>query len=94
MSNYNSSQFTFNRESFMLVSEASDLKLEFKRIYDDACDEGITIVSHRTGQPVDFVVSHIEWHEGDLQFWDLIPVLKGRIQNPLLKKLRVRIYND
>lgn len=44
------------------------------RVYDDAADEGLTLVSHKTGQEVVFVVSSVERDaEGDIQLWNLVP---------------------
>lgn len=96
MSTYQSTQFMFHRESFMMTAEMSELRLGFKQIYPDAADMGVTIVSHRTGKPMDFAVNHIEYSKDgdDLLYWDLIPAYKERIRDPLLKRLRVRIYND
>lgn len=52
----------------MFVTEASSLgDFRLGRVYDDACDVGFTLVSHRTGRKV--VVSHvrdIRDGEGDL----------------------------
>lgn len=96
MTTYSSTKFMFHRESFMMTAEMSDLRLGFKQIYPDAADMGITISSHRTGKLMDFAVNHIEYSAGgeDLMWWDLIPAFKHKIKDPLVQRLRVRIYND
>lgn len=86
----------------MLVAEASDLDRPspFGRVYDDACDEGLTLVSHVTGREMVFAVDHIERdREGDLMYWDLKPVreLVLRHSGPRsadLARMTVRVYND
>lgn len=46
----------------------------FGRVYADACDEGLTLVSNKTGRSVVFAVQHVERDaEGDTLYWVLIP---------------------
>lgn len=46
--------FTWDRERMMFVAEASDLKGFdlFSTVFDDACDEGFTLVSEKTGREI------------------------------------------
>ena len=82
-------RLTFCREEWLLVAEMSDLP-GFGRVWDDACDEGLTLVSHRTGREVVYAVNHIERDdEGDLLYWDLRPVDHRDNSLPTL-----RVFND
>lgn len=57
----------------VLVAEASELP-EFERVWDDACDVGLTVVSHRTGTEVVYAVEEIARDsEGDILYWMLEP---------------------
>lgn len=80
----------YDREANLLVGEASTLGLrsgeEFDRVWNDSCDVGLTLVSHRTGQEVVFAVDHEEIRDGDILYWDLKPV------DHVLATLR--IFND
>jgi hypothetical protein len=73
----------------LFVAEASDLPA-LTRVWDDACDEGLTLVSHRTGQNVPVVIASEERdREGDVRYWDLVPI------DPNKRDLfKVRIFND
>lgn len=85
----NSSLFTFSKNTF--IAEASELGRSFKlgRIYDDACDEGFTIISERTGKPAVFALyNHEEDGEGDLVSWIFKCVTPG------LTQLKAVIFND
>lgn len=76
----------------MLVAEMSDFgrSFDFGRVYDDACDIGLTIRSERTGREIVFAVEHIERdREGDLLYWTLRPVNRNEWAAGT-----VRIYND
>jgi hypothetical protein len=81
-------QFTFVKDERLLVAEASSLP-EFGRVYSDACDEGLTVVSHHTGREVVYVVNAVHKdREGDLTHWDLIPASGGTgLPN-------LRVFND
>lgn len=82
-------RFTFVKAENLLVAEMSDLP-GFGQVYDDACDEGMTLVSHRTGREVVYGVEHVERdREGDLMFWDLRPAKRADAGLPT-----VRIFND
>lgn len=43
----------------------------YSRIYDDACDMGFYIESHRTGQRVLFTLTKVQKdREGEIMFWE------------------------
>lgn len=74
-------------------AEISDLP-GFGRVYDDACDEGLTLVSaRRPGEQIVFAVTHIERdREGDLLYWDLAPAF-GQ-PTAWSCTFTVRVFND
>lgn len=76
----------------MFAADASDLtgQLRLGRVYDDACDEGFTLVSHRTSREVVFALHHEERdREGDLLYTEFRPA------SPHQRGIApVRIYND
>lgn len=70
-------QFFYSAEHRQFVGEISSTN-GLGRVYDDACDEGLTLVSARTGVEVTFVVDHTERSaDGELMWWLLKPVGKG-----------------
>jgi hypothetical protein len=86
-----SSQFAWIPESNKFVAEISDIGGQFGRVWDDAADEGLTLVSSKfPGKEIVFVV----WDEerdadGDITQWKLHPA-------NLLEKVpfTVTIFND
>jgi hypothetical protein len=74
----------------LLVGEASDLP-DPSRVWDDACDIGYTIVSHRTGREVIYAGHQVAERDGDVIYWDYMPAKRAdEYQNlPTL-----RVYND
>ena len=88
-----SSLFTWHPGSRMFSAEMSDLP-GFGRVWDDACDEGLTLVSDRLpGQPsIVLTVEHEERDvDNDVRWWDLRPAdLSQRQQVPFT----VRVWND
>jgi len=84
-----SSRFTFKGNTFS--AEASDFGRNFKldRVYNDACDEGFSIVSTKTGKVAVFALyNHEEDGEGDLVSWIF------RCVTPGLTHLKAVIFND
>lgn len=88
-----SSQLTW--ENGHGVAEVSDFGPEFRfiRAFPDACDEGIDVLSERTGHVERFVVVHTERgtedDDRDILSWKLEPVkraLKGRTS--------ITLFND
>lgn len=87
-----SSLFTFTTDDGvqMLVSELSTVG-RLGRVYDDACDVGLTVVSQRTGRKVVYSVQreHRDAREGELLWLDLTPANPAERNLPL-----VRLFND
>jgi hypothetical protein len=59
------------------------------RVYDDACDEGLTLVSATTGREIVFAVAQIDRDsEGDITVWYLTPATPGA------PDIAVVLFND
>lgn len=63
----------------------------FGQVYHDSCDEGLILVSHKTGLEVRYAVSNIETSEDGIEWWDLKPI---RGQAAAAAGTSIRIYND
>ena len=83
-----STRFTFKGHTFS--AEASDLRgTRLGRVYDDACDEGFTIVSEKTGKSAVFAAADEIIHNGgELSGWSFVCVTPG------LTHLKAVIFND
>lgn len=88
----------FSYSGKVLVVEDSTLsgghnRETFGRVYDDACDEGFVLVSHRTGEQITFVIDHLDMNGDEIAGWRLVPLDKhGR--RDLLKDFTVLVIND
>jgi len=81
-------QFHYDSVGREYVGEMSSTN-GFGRVYDDACDEGLTLVSSRTGKSVVFVVdATIRDAEGDIEYWMLVPATERSL------RISVRLFND
>ncbi len=81
----------------VLSVEASDLGRDFRLgpVYDDACDEGFTVVSARTGlEAVFYAAREIRDREGELQMhvFQITPESARMLGVP--STFRVEVYND
>lgn len=71
------------------VCELPNKRIPLKRIYQDSCDEGFTLVSHHTGIEIDFYLNKTStWTDGGVAAWYFLPVIKN---GPVTK---VTIFND
>lgn len=67
----------------------------FGRVYDDACDEGFVLVSHKTGEEITFVVDKIDMDsEGDIAGWNLIAINRRSGHRDATKDFTVLVIND
>ena len=81
-------QLTYDAAKNEFVGDISDTH-GFGRVYDDACDEGLTLVSARTGREVVFVVTRtVRDNDGDVSFWLLAPAVSAE---PFYT---IRLFND
>lgn len=82
-------QLTWYPESRTFVGEISSTN-GFGRVYADACDEGLTLVSATTGREVVFAVTRtIRDAEGDVVEWVLENVNRDWLNNAT-----IRLFND
>lgn len=88
--------FAFDEGAKILSADISDLGPHpFHQVFPDSCDEGITILSHHTGEEVTFFVNRIETDsEREILSWELIPTDACLRRNSRLNGLTVKLYND
>jgi hypothetical protein len=79
-------QLRYEPGSFLFTAEDSELP-RASRLYDDACDTGYTLVSHKTGSRRIVSLAHTEKdRDGDVSYWDYKTDSSPRIT--------LRVYND
>ena len=67
----------------------------FHRVYQDACDRGITLVSDKTGQSVDYaVVSEDRNRDGEIEGWWLVPTREALRKCRSACNTKILIIND
>lgn len=91
-----SSLFTADATTKTFTVDISDLpRPAFHRIYDDAADLGMTLVSAKTSKEAVFVIDR-EFHDvaGELQGWILVPTPAMLARYRLLRGWTIIVYND
>ena len=81
----------WHKDARSFICEISDLpekRIPLKRVFQDSCDEGFTLVSEWTGQELDFFLNETVTKEGDVMLWKFLPVQKN---GPVSE---VVIFND
>lgn len=84
MATFSTHMFTYNADTKTFITDMSDLdqgrRVEvFHQVYKDAIDGGLTLISERTMQAVDYA---IESEPTDTRnFWVLVPV-RGKREIP------------
>ena len=89
--------FTYDGDSKIFVSEASDLGTRFtmRPLYDDACDVGFALMSASTAQVAIFSLDRVETDtEGETIAWYFTPITESIKENKGLEGTKVIIYND
>ena len=91
---YSTRMFSYDKETRTFVAEASTIQRGNKimgPLYDDACDEGFTLVSHKTGAEVMYYyVDTVRDAEGEIIKWTFREVA-SRDTNYYT---RVIVFND
>lgn len=85
----------------LMTVEASTLGLRpghvWERLYDDACDVGLALRSHKTGEVSTWYLCEGETKvdsEGDVQHWILKPTAESVRKHRGLDGYTLKIYND
>lgn len=79
------------------VTEISDLNangVSFGRLFDDACDQGLVLVSHKTGVQVKFYIDREVVRDGEVVSWILLPTFDTTMKIPALIDTFVEVFND
>jgi hypothetical protein len=83
-----------------LSADISDLssgghKQVFDRIFPDSCDDGFTLVSHKTGQEVRMYVTRtVRDKEGDITHWCMKSDPDDELRLHLPAAIELTIFND
>ena len=96
MTTFNSTQFSYNKQTKVFSAFMSDLdqggRIEpFKRIFDDAPDIGFSITSSISGKAVDYVV--LEFPTDEKNRWVLAPTAHAIRRVPQAIGTKVVVYN-
>ena len=85
----------------LMTVEASTLGLRpghvWQQLYDDACDVGIALRSHKTGVTTTWYLCEgdtVTDADGDVLWWVLKPTTETVRINPSLSAYRLKVYND
>ncbi len=83
-------RFDWDPSKRLLTAEASDLEsFQIERLFNDACDEGIAILSNKTGRVVYFVLTTVDRtpDSEDIAGWNFTSI-------GLVRPIRVLVIND
>lgn len=81
---YHPGSRSFSIEASMLGAT----KVEPSRVYNDACDEGFTLVSHRTGDEVIVALDRVDYNGDDVLAWEYASIW------PRGANIRLSVFND
>ena len=91
------SLFLYNKPNRSFLADASDLGNGplFHRIYPDACDVGITLISHQTGKEVTYYLEKEGRNrDNEVTHWILKPTPESIRKVPACRHTYVTIFND
>lgn len=96
---FSTKKFNCDSKRKVLVAEISDLGIRlprspFVRVYHDSADEGLVLMSHKTGKKATFYIDHIETDEGDIRWWTLLPTIETMHDIPQLRGWKIELFND
>ena len=103
MNYFSSAWFTHDAEQLRFIAEVSDLigrlhqpyiQAIFGRLYNDACDIGIVMISDKTGQEATFYLKDEVYNDGELVEYILKPTNETLRKFPRLEGYEVVILND
>lgn len=97
MAPYSTKVFHYDAANKLFSAYASDISHAmplFHRVWADACDEGLILISERTGLGSNWVVTSVDEDEGDVAGWNLVPTDESVRKNAGLKGVRMLIIND
>lgn len=88
---------SWNSKDKTFTGEISDCGRNFRlnRIWEDACDVGIDVESHKTQAVATFYLSEEKRdRENDLMYLEFRPTAKAAMKNPKLYGVKIILFND
>lgn len=91
---------TYIADKKVFVGEASTLRLgngnDPHQLYQDACDIGLTLISHKTHKEVTFYMdpSSPVVENGEVTMWVFYPTTETERAEPALVGSVIKVYND
>lgn len=65
------------------------------RLYPDACDVGVILLSHKTGKEVRYYLNDVHTDaDNDVQYWELLPCTEDVRKHPGVEGTKILIWND
>lgn len=86
--------FSATRSTLTPLGSRSEV---FHQIFQDSCDEGLTIISTVTGVTIDYYVQLEQYHpvyKSEIQSWQLMPTEDSIRKHPRASGTKVIIFND
>jgi len=96
---YSTDQFIWNKDTRTFSAEASDLHWPvgslsgLGRVYDDACDVGFTLVSHKTGREIVMVHNDTDSDPDYSGGWRVVEFIPANLSERKLFA-KVVVFND
>lgn len=88
---FSTREMTYDAKTRTFSCEASTIGFHrFVQIFDDACDEGVYLESHKTGKIIPFTFTKADMNDGDVCGWWLESYSTDRSQ----EKMKLLIIND
>lgn len=97
MTRLSTRQFSYNRLKKCFSAFVSDFGPSFhlSRVYPDRRDEGLILISDRTGRAVTFILTETKRDRGgDVEFWKLTPTAESLLKQPAASGVSIVLFND
>ena len=89
---YNKVEKCFSQE-LSTLSGGRQNKEVFHRLYADACDDGLQLISHKTANVCTFYINRTHRQSGDITHWELLATPESVRKLPHMDKVKIIIWN-
>jgi hypothetical protein len=92
---FNTILFDFHRDRKLFTTDVSVLSHHAPQVFHELRkgEHGFMLESHKTGKQAEFIVTHVDTSDGEIQGWNMEPTAEAVRRNEALRGVKLLVVN-
>lgn len=92
---FNTNLFFFHHDTKLFTTDVSVLAHHAPQVFHELRkgEHGFVLESHKTGKQAEFIVTHVDTTEAEIQGWNMEPSVEAVRRNEALRGVKLLVVN-